>query len=1427
MYEIYNSALSIEQIDKAVKDAFNFFSEKGEKEQTNEKIEALINNNYTNNLKANLVIKELYINTPGSINNITKNSEGIYKLTIVNSEGDVIAKYESANSDSFIVLLSNTDIIGYAIIDWSRVEGDYLYNENAVLTNLCFNLDYSPNIKNSITYTTSPKVNKVIKELYINGTDEYYISVIRKKYSDDNITNQCQIQIRNTNNDIVCEYQDYIEGHEPSNIIYLKGTNVYGYAIVNWNEFESEWFHYLKDGKAVLTSLCLDNSLSPTIYSYLNKSPKFFKNTNFDIHFKEFYAEGLDENTTYFLRTFNKNEAGKFNVYIGKSDGTYIACTNNSENEGVREFIEGNTKIRFILQRLDEYSMNIFGNTNSTIGTLDKEICCNIDNSPIISNYIQDQNISSISNRVSVLEGEHYTTKITNGQYPYHKENLRILAIGNSFTVDGTTYLKRLLENIQVDISKITLTRLIHGSSTFDTWIEHIENNSSFGTATAPYCEAVIGNITDTTIQGILSKGWDIVVIHQSSEKAGDYSTFNNCVKYINLLRQYTENPNLCIYYNIPYGHSNNGVFGYDDWKNYVNVTQNVINDIGIDKIIPTGTAIQKARNTELTYGGQYNNLTRDNWHLNSGTGRYIAACTWYEALLEPYFEISISSSTLDILETENSDNEIFIDSFVAVNNQNRLLCNQCAMQSVEDFSSDDVGWSKIKTNYANKEGTYPNLTSGFADNLVGRGEATPEVFTFRQSGGNTSINDGTARLKSIKGNSAVFNQLFLRGANSNYYQWEDSKVTINGTITSDYETYDTEGNGAIYSLANDHILLVTIKQLSGKVTNGEVQIRAASFGANKILTITPESSNAELSFIGKYLSSGKYYTRTKILANTTVDNLVLQYQIFDLTAMFGAGNEPQTVEEFKALYPNDYYEYNAGEIINSNYTAIESVGFNQWDEQWELGTFNNNGEAVTASANDTIRNKNYTRVLSDKAYYFNIPNPTNGTYMGFAYFYDTEKKYVGKKPIAGRVYSIVTTPSNCAYMRFVLKMEYGTTYKNDICINLSHTGYRNGEYEPYRKDVITLPNIELKKAGNVYDEIRYNPNSEKWEYVQRVITRAYEEGDSNKADVITDGVNTNVAVDTPIITELEGDYSTDYIVSDFGTEKAITDKLCAPFSVDIIYQFNAVDRIRENSAKIEELQAEDTNIKVKTLNLTVKDNGNIVLANADGVSQEFMPATPSGDPMHYMYEKCGAVWNGDTGYWELNGLTDMTTEDMQDSYLKCNMYSDILLAPAKYMNKLFRTNILGNISMAATVPAGPAQLVYRGDSALEILNFNFKPSGSEIPLYYFTNMDFCFYGCKALRSIRGSIKCTNASFTDAFKGCELLTNIKLLNVSKAISFADSPNLSRESLLYLINNAGTATFTITLHADTYAWASVDEDIQAALAIKTNITLQSA
>lgn len=54
--------------------------------------------------------------------------------------------------------------------------------------------------------------------------------------------------------------------------------------------------------------------------------------------------------------------------------------------------------------------------------------------------------------------------------------------------------------------------------------------------------------------------------------------------------------------------------------------------------------------------------------------------------------------------------------------------------------------------------------------------------------------------------------------------------------------------------------------------------------------------------------------------------------QIFDLTAMFGSGNEPASVEEFEKIFPADYYPYNAGEIISAGTEEIVEQGANLCD---------------------------------------------------------------------------------------------------------------------------------------------------------------------------------------------------------------------------------------------------------------------------------------------------------------------------------------------------------------------------------------------------------------------------------------------------------------------------------------------------------------
>lgn len=87
------------------------------------------------------------------------------------------------------------------------------------------------------------------------------------------------------------------------------------------------------------------------------------------------------------------------------------------------------------------------------------------------------------------------------------------------------------------------------------------------------------------------------------------------------------------------------------------------------------------------------------------------------------------------------------------------------------------------------------------------------------------------------------------------------------------------------------------------------------------ISSITPQQSNVGtiISNIGGESGSGfifttdltriniYFYTRTGV----TVSNVVFKPQLYDLTAMYGEGNEPTTVAQFRADFPNELYDYN------------------------------------------------------------------------------------------------------------------------------------------------------------------------------------------------------------------------------------------------------------------------------------------------------------------------------------------------------------------------------------------------------------------------------------------------------------------------------------------------------------------------------------
>lgn len=206
---------------------------------------------------------------------------------------------------------------------------------------------------------------------------------------------------------------------------------------------------------------------------------------------------------------------------------------------------------------------------------------------------------------------------------------------------------------------------------------------------------------------------------------------------------------------------------------------------------------------------------------------------------------------------------------------------------------------------------------------------------------------------------------------------------------------------------------------------------------------------------------------------------------ITDLTQRFGS-----TVADFiytqeqntagagvalcRMLGINGYEAFNTGTLVSSTPTAHKTVGFNQWDEEWELGDLNTTNGSNYPD-NNRIRSKNYVRIMPSTTYYFKCPN--NATVC----YYDADKNYITTGNNTLTANSTFTSATNAYYMRFAVSSAYGTTYNNNICINVSKTTGtpKNGDYVAHEsstynlgsdtlRGLLTVDNGSIKAVGDV-----------------------------------------------------------------------------------------------------------------------------------------------------------------------------------------------------------------------------------------------------------------------------------------------------------------------------------------------------------------------
>lgn len=219
-----------------------------------------------------------------------------------------------------------------------------------------------------------------------------------------------------------------------------------------------------------------------------------------------------------------------------------------------------------------------------------------------------------------------------------------------------------------------------------------------------------------------------------------------------------------------------------------------------------------------------------------------------------------------------------------------------------------------------------------------------------------------------------------------------------------------------------------------------------------------------------------------------------------------------------------------------------------------------------------------------------------------------------------------------------------------------------------------------------------------------------------------------------------------------------------------------------------------------------------------------------SSGTLRDLYISAGAKYNEATGFYELNGLTDITEEQMRVIYEKTwgwwiglpnlNGFGDSSARTNIPCPDYKRTYYQSNVNLSSSF-ATTGNL-----DNLEVLNFipTQYPKDFSIKLSMRAMNWMCQGNAKPL-TIMGTFDVGDVPDNNSLNIGGNIKTINIKNLSKNIKFYGSKVLSKESVLYMINNsAATSAITISLNKAVYDVMKDDADIIAALAEKTNITL---
>ena len=212
-------------------------------------------------------------------------------------------------------------------------------------------------------------------------------------------------------------------------------------------------------------------------------------------------------------------------------------------------------------------------------------------------------------------------------------KSIKILAIGNSFSVDAVEYLWNMLDDAGVE--EIVIGNLYIGGCSLDTHWSNMSNNNNAYTFYYNDSGKWETQNKKSILYALQLEEWDYITVQQVSQDSGDPNSLGNLQNVLNYVENHKTNAQAEVYWHMTWAyqttsyHSNFPDYGNSQMKMYNSIISTVKDHVSgydmIDGIIPAGTAVQNLRTSYLD-----DSLSLDTYHMSYGTGRYAVALTWF-----------------------------------------------------------------------------------------------------------------------------------------------------------------------------------------------------------------------------------------------------------------------------------------------------------------------------------------------------------------------------------------------------------------------------------------------------------------------------------------------------------------------------------------------------------------------------------------------------------------------------------------------------------------------------------------------------------------------------------------------------------------------------------------------------------------------------